>query len=132
MRNTNPIRGKTCIGNPRWLLAAIVSAACLHSPFAAAAVADAAPPVDRADPLTKARLGLALLGIVVLGIGMLIAVMVGGRHVRRLARRRIPPYSARTDDWFKKPLQSPSGAEHPDDPRSSDEDDPDGRKPDDD
>lgn len=64
--------------------------------------------IDRLPPVTKAKLLLALLGIVVLGLGMVLLVILGGRYVRRLSRAELKPSHREGDDWFRKPLTPPA------------------------
>lgn len=46
--------------------------------------------LERLDPPTRAVVLMALLGLVLLGLGMVALTMIGGRWVRRLARQRPP------------------------------------------
>ncbi len=48
-------------------------------------------PLKRLDEFTRAKVLLAILGLVLLGVGMIAMVMMGGRYVRRLARHRPEP-----------------------------------------
>jgi hypothetical protein len=47
-------------------------------------------PVGELDPATRATLLLALLAIIVLGVGLIVMVILGGRMVRRWARLTPP------------------------------------------
>jgi hypothetical protein len=49
-----------------------------------------AQPITELDPATRATLLLALLAIIVLGIGLIVMVILGGRMVRRWARLTPP------------------------------------------
>jgi hypothetical protein len=42
--------------------------------------------LERLDPVTRARVLMALLGLVILSVALVACVMIGGRWVRRLAR----------------------------------------------
>lgn len=42
--------------------------------------------LERLDPVTRARVLMALLGLVILCVALVACVMIGGRWVRRLAR----------------------------------------------
>ncbi|HVA50831.1 MAG TPA: hypothetical protein VNH11_31095 [Pirellulales bacterium] len=55
-------------------------------------------------PLLWTKLLLALLGIVVLGIGMAIMVVLGGRAVKRLARHRTDASKPADESWYQRPL----------------------------
>lgn len=46
-------------------------------------------PVKKLDPVSRAKVLMALTGLVLLGCGMAAGVMLGGRMVRRLARARV-------------------------------------------
>jgi hypothetical protein len=48
------------------------------------------PPINELDPATRATLLLALLAIILLGIGLIVMVILGGRMVRRWARLTPP------------------------------------------
>jgi hypothetical protein len=50
--------------------------------------------LDRLGPVRKAKLMLALIGLVVLGLGLIALVLMGGWAVRRQARRRTGPSRA--------------------------------------
>ena len=58
---------------------------------AAAMLAEAAaqPLIERLDPPRRAAVVMALLGIVLTGVTLVACVMIGGRWVRRLARRGV-------------------------------------------
>lgn len=70
--------------------------------------------IERLPPVIKARVLMALLGIVVLGLGLILMVILGGRYVRRLSRARVAPTKPTVDDWYRKPLTPP--ADSSDDP----------------
>jgi len=46
-------------------------------------------PAKKLDPVSRAKVLMALTGLVLLGCGMVAGVMLGGRMVRRLARARV-------------------------------------------
>jgi hypothetical protein len=46
--------------------------------------------LERLDPVTRARVLMALLGLVILSVALVACVMIGGRWVRRLARQSPP------------------------------------------
>lgn len=58
----------------------------------------------------RAKAMMALLGIIVLGVGLAAMIVLGGRAVKRLARHRSGPTSARDDSWYRKPLESEPAA----------------------
>jgi hypothetical protein len=64
--------------------------------------------IERLPPLIKARVLMALLGIVVLGLGMILMVILGGRYVRRLSRAKVSATKPNADEWFRKPLTPPA------------------------
>jgi hypothetical protein len=53
------------------------------------------------DPATRAKLMMALLGLVILGIGLMLLAMVGGRMVRRMTRDSKPPGGQIADRWYQ-------------------------------
>jgi hypothetical protein len=66
---------------------------------------DAKPPLwQRLDPVRRAKLMMALLALVLLGVALVALVMIGGRIVRRLARRGTQPSRSYPDDWYTTPL----------------------------
>ena len=54
----------------------------------------AQPLIERLDPPRRAAVVMALLGIVLTGVTLVACVMIGGRWVRRLARRGVRRTSA--------------------------------------
>lgn len=54
---------------------------------------------------------MALLGIVVLGIGLVLMVMLGGWAVKRLARHRHGPSKPLDDAWYRRPLEGEHSAD---------------------
>ena len=71
---------------------------------------------ERLDPVRRAKLLMALLALLLVGMALMALVMVGARYVRRLARNRTSAGRAREDDWYQKPL-IPRDAGDPDPPR---------------
>lgn len=54
-------------------------------------------------PVRKAV--VALLALVLLGVGLAVMIALGGRVVKRLARQRSGPSNPRDDTWYQKPLE---------------------------
>ena len=77
----------------------------LHAPALLAATEKQVEPLlVRLDPANRAKVLMAILGLVVLG-GVLVAMIwLGARYVRRVAREPLRPTSPRQDDWYRKPL----------------------------
>jgi hypothetical protein len=71
--------------------------------------------IDRLPPVTKARILMALLGIIVLGLTLILMIVLGGRYVRRLSRAQVPSRPHRDDDWYRKPLTPPDETPDEDD-----------------
>ncbi len=69
--------------------------------------ADETAPKHAVAPLVRAKMLMALLALVVLGIGFVAAVILGGWMVRRLARQPVPPSRVVDDAWYAKPLVPP-------------------------
>lgn len=78
-----------------------------------ALLAQAQPMLRKLDPVTRAQVFMALLGLILLGLLLILVVMVGGHYVRRLARHR-PATTSPQDLWYRKPLV-------PESPEASDE-----------
>ena len=77
---------------------------CWRTVVALADAADKQPILMRLDPASRAKVMMALLGLVVLGAALVLMVWVGGRYMRRIARERPKPTPLHSDDWAKKPL----------------------------
>ena len=64
----------------------VIATASIHT---CAVLAERSEPLlERLDPVTRTKVLMALLGLVLLGITMIACVMIGGRWVRRLAQHR--------------------------------------------
>lgn len=86
--------------------------------------------VGAIEPVVRAKLVMALLALVVLGIGLLAMIVMGGRYARRVARTPLPPSRVHEDRWYAKPLDSPDSSLESDQ-ASGDRDKPEsGRQPD--
>jgi hypothetical protein len=60
--------------------------------------------LDRLDPERRAKVVMALLGVVLAGLAIVALTVLLGRHFLRAARKPIPPLPRHEDDWFRKPL----------------------------
>jgi len=60
--------------------------------------------LDRLDPERRAKVIMALLGVVLAGLAIVALTVLLGRHFLRAARKPVPPAPRREDDWFRKPL----------------------------
>lgn len=65
--------------------------ACLIHVHNAALVATGRTLLQRLDPVTRARVLMALLGLVILGLGMVVLVWLAGRAARRYRQRSFAP-----------------------------------------
>jgi hypothetical protein len=82
--------------------------------------------VGAVEPVVWAKLMMAFLAVVVLGIGLLAMIVMGGRYARRVARTPLPPSRVHEDRWYAKPLnpsqtdpsESDSASGNGDDPES--------------
>jgi len=61
----------------------------------------------RLSPPEQARVIMALLGIVLLGVVVAALILVWGRRVRRIARSAPRTQSSSEDRWYRKPLGNP-------------------------
>jgi hypothetical protein len=77
----------------------------------AIAVDEPAPLLKRLDPPRRATVVMALVGLVVLGLGLVALVMLGGWFVRRRARQRARPTEARGGSPFAGPMPPPDAAD---------------------
>ena len=82
---------------PRYVAAPLILVVC-------GAAAGAGAPAEQLDPATRARLLLALLAIVVLGVGLIVLVVLGGRMVRRWSRSLPPSQQLRRDSLAARPV----------------------------
>jgi hypothetical protein len=96
-------RNRRLFGIPFLAATGRLAAVCMLClvPWFMGADGEAAKPLP---PLLRARAMMALLALVVLGIGLVAGVILGGRMVRRLARQRTTPSGAVDDLWYVKPL----------------------------
>ena len=72
-------------------------------------LAQAAPPQTqpllwRLDPVSRAKVLMALLGLILLGLLLLVLVRSWARWTRREARRALRPTQPGDDRWYKAPL----------------------------
>ncbi|HVX14800.1 MAG TPA: hypothetical protein VHC22_26660 [Pirellulales bacterium] len=63
---------------------------------------------NRLPALLRAKAIAALLGLVVLGLGMVLMILLGGWAVKRRIRQRSGPSQPPDDTWYRKPLEPPS------------------------
>jgi len=77
----------------------------------AAGEAKAEPLLLRLDPERRAKVLMALLGVVLVGVALVALAIVGGRRLRQIAAKPAPPTRRREDEWYRKPL-------NPDQPNS--------------
>lgn len=69
-----------------------------------AAEEKAEPLLMRLDPQSRAKVVMALLGLVLVGVALVVMVITGRRLVVRIARRSYQPTPTHEDDWYRKPL----------------------------
>lgn len=68
------------------------------------AEAEAQPLLMRLSPQNRVAVVMALLGLVLVGIGLVALAILGGRYVLREARRMPGPTPRYEDAWYRKPL----------------------------
>lgn len=86
--------------------------------------------VGALEPVMRMKLIMALLALVLLGLGLVTLVMMGGRFARRVARTPLPPSRIHEDRWYAKPLNAPESEQaspHGDKPQAGEEPDSDRR-----
>lgn len=71
------------------------------------AEAETQPLLMRLSPQNRAIVLMALLGLVLVGLGLVALAVLGGRHVLREARRTPGPTPRYDDAWARKPLGEP-------------------------
>ncbi|MBI3839314.1 MAG: hypothetical protein HY288_15455 [Planctomycetia bacterium] len=60
--------------------------------------------LDRLDPERRAKVVMALLGVILAGLALVALVVLCGRHFRRVMGKPVHPTPRHQDDWFRKPL----------------------------
>jgi hypothetical protein len=72
------------------------------------AAEDAGPqlPINRLDPVTRTKVVMALLALVLLGLGAIVCIRLGGRWVKRVVRAKPEepktPSAEIPSDWDRK------------------------------
>jgi hypothetical protein len=86
-------------------------------------------PWDRLDPVRRAQVLMALLGLLLLGFLLIMLVLVGGRYARRLARQR--PANRSPSETAQQPKRStvPWAEDDNDDDEDGELDEPLGEEP---
>lgn len=72
----------------------------------------AEPLLMRLDPASRAKVLMALLALVLVGMGLVLLAWLGGRHLRRIASKPLGKTHPLGDRWYRKPL-NPAEPEHP-------------------
>jgi hypothetical protein len=72
-----------------------------------AAEKQAEPLLTRLDPATRAKVLMALLGLVLVGLSLVALAWLGGRRLRQVASKSLPPTQPNEDRWYRKPLVPP-------------------------
>jgi len=72
-----------------------------------AAEKKAEPLLLRLDPVTRTKVVMALLGIVLAGLGLVALAWLGGRRLRQLAGKSFPATRTGEEQWYRKPLTPP-------------------------
>lgn len=71
-----------------------------------AAEEKAQPLLMRLDPQDRAKVIMALLGLVLVGVALVAFALMAGRQVVRIARKSHGPTQPQ-DDWYRKPIVPP-------------------------
>lgn len=74
------------------------------------------PLLTRLDPATRAKVLMALLGLVLVGLSLVALAWWGGRRVRQVASKPLPPTQPNEDRWYRKPLVAPETNPRDEDP----------------
>ena len=85
------------------------------------------PLLWRLDPVSRAKVLMALLGLILVGLLLLILVRSWARWTRREARRALRPTQPGDDRWYKAPLvptERPPGGSGATDAEPNSDDDP--------
>jgi hypothetical protein len=58
----------------------------------------------RLDPANRAKVLMALLALVLVGMGLMALAWIGGRRLRRVIKQPLKPAQRFEDQWYRKPL----------------------------
>ncbi len=95
-------------GYSHWRDASGTQTLLLHPLFAAEEQAE--PLLMRLDPQRRAKVLMALLGLVLVGVALVAMAYLGGRYLRRMIKQPVRSTRPRDDDWARKPLIPPEPA----------------------
>jgi hypothetical protein len=56
------------------------------------------------DPANRAKVLMALLALVIVGLGLVALAWIGGRRLRRVIKQPLKPMRRFEDQWYRKPL----------------------------
>jgi hypothetical protein len=82
--------------------ASLACAALAVWPLAAAEKAE--PMLMKLDPANRAKVLMALLALVLVGLGLIALAWIGGRRLRRVIKQPLRPVHRSEDQWYRKPL----------------------------
>ena len=83
-------------------LATLASVSLAVRPLAAAEQAETM--LMRLDPANRAKVLMALLALVLVGLGLVALAWIGGRRLRRVIKQPLKPMRRFEDQWYRKPL----------------------------
>lgn len=87
-----------------YLVARIDAAAAGVVPLLAAAEEKGKSLFERLDPVSRTKVVMALLALVLVGLSLVVMTVVAGRYVRRIARQLPGRTPTHEDEWSRKPL----------------------------
>jgi hypothetical protein len=64
----------------------------------------AEPLIMRLDPPLRAKVLMALIGLIVVGLGLVLFIILGGQRLRRIAKESPAVTPPGGDEWYRKPL----------------------------
>jgi len=84
------------------------TSACIAMAVWPLAVAEKTETVlTKLDPANRAKVLMALLALVLVGLGLVALAWIGGRRLRRVIKQPLPPVRHVDDQWYQKPLAPP-------------------------
>jgi hypothetical protein len=89
------------------IVAAVFVAPALRAPLVWAAEEKSQSLLMRLDPPRRAMVLMALLAIVLVGVGLVALAILAGRRALRISRTSLGPTPRHDDSWYKKPLVPP-------------------------